>query len=95
MTGKNAIEIYSTHNKGKSFVAEKFIRTLTLIRLGFMRVVFPGEGGVNLSGFSWGGGGGLNSKIGLELVLNSKVFRYMTSISKNAYIIKLDDIVNK
>ena len=49
MTEKNAIEIYSTHNKGKSFVAEKFIRTLTLIRLGFLRVVFPGEGGVNLT----------------------------------------------
>ena len=26
--GKNAIEMYSTHNKGKSVVAERFIRTL-------------------------------------------------------------------
>ena len=26
--GKNAIEIYSTHNEGKSFVAERFIRNL-------------------------------------------------------------------
>ena len=25
---KNAIEIYSTHNEGKSFVAERFIRNL-------------------------------------------------------------------
>ena len=25
---KSAIEMYSTHNKGKSVVAEKFIRTL-------------------------------------------------------------------
>ena len=27
--------------------------------------------------------------------LNNKVFKYMTSISKNVYIDKLDDIVNK
>ena len=26
--GKNAIEIYSTDNKGRSVVAERFIRTL-------------------------------------------------------------------
>ena len=26
--GKNAIEMYSTHNEGKSFVAERFIRNL-------------------------------------------------------------------
>ena len=26
--GKNAIEMYQTHNEGKSLVAEKFIRTL-------------------------------------------------------------------
>ena len=26
--GKNAIEIYSTHNEGKSLVTERFIRTL-------------------------------------------------------------------
>ena len=25
---KNEIEMYSTHNKGKSFVAERFFRTL-------------------------------------------------------------------
>ena len=25
---KNNIEMYSTHNEGKSFVAERFIRTL-------------------------------------------------------------------
>ena len=44
--------MYSTHNKGKSVVAERFIRTL-------------------------------KNKI------------YMTSISKNVYIDKLDDIVNE
>ena len=27
--------------------------------------------------------------------LENKIFKYMTSISKNAYINKLDDIVNK
>ena len=46
--------MYSTDNKGKSFVAERFIRTL-----------------------------------------NNKVYKYITSISKNVYIDKLDDIVNK
>ena len=48
---KNAIEMYSTHNEGKSVVAETFIRTLKM--------------------------------------------KFLTSISKNVYIDKLDDIVNK
>ena len=46
--------MYSTHNKGKSVVAERFIRTL-----------------------------------------KNKIYKYMTSISKNVYIDKLDDIVNE
>ena len=46
--------MYSTHNEGKSLIAERFIRTL-----------------------------------------KNKIFKYMTSISKNVYIDKLDDIVNK
>ena len=46
--------MYSTHNEGKSVIAERFIRTL-----------------------------------------KNKIFRYMTSISKNVYIDKLDDIVKK
>ena len=46
--------MYSTHNEGKSVVAERFIRTL-----------------------------------------KSKLYKYMTSISKNVNIDKLDDIVNK
>ena len=46
--------MYSTHNEGKSVVAERFIRTL-----------------------------------------KNKIYKYMTSISKNVYIDKLDDIVNK
>ena len=50
----NDIEIYSTHNEGKSVIAERFIRTL-----------------------------------------QNKIYKYMTSISKNVYIDKLDDIVNK
>ena len=50
----NDIVIYSTHNEGKSVVAEKFIRTL-----------------------------------------KSKIYKYMTSISKNVYIDKLDDIVDE
>ena len=50
----NDIVIYSTHNEGKSVVAERFIRTL-----------------------------------------KSKIYKYMTSISKNVYIDKLDDIVNE
>ena len=49
----NDIVMYSTHNEGKSVVAERFIRTL-----------------------------------------KSKIYKYMTSISKNVYIDKLDDIVN-
>ena len=52
--GKNDIEKYSTHNEGKSVIAEKFIRTLKI-----------------------------------------KIYKYMTSLSKNKYVDKLDDIVNK
>ena len=51
---KNDIEMHSTHNEGKSVIAERFIRTL-----------------------------------------KNKIYKYMTSISKNVYIDKLDDIVNK
>ena len=50
----NNIDIYSTHNKVKSVVAERFITTL-----------------------------------------KNKIYKYVTSISKNVYIDKLDDIVNK
>ena len=50
----NDIVMYSTHNEGKSVVAEIFVRTL-----------------------------------------KSKIYKYMTSISKNVYIDKLDDIVNE
>ena len=50
----NDIVMYSTHNEGKSVVAERFIRTL-----------------------------------------KSKIYKYMTSISKNVYIDKLDDIVGE
>ena len=50
----NDIVMYSTHNEGKSVVAERFIRTI-----------------------------------------KSKIYKYMTSISKNVYIDKLDDIVDK
>ena len=50
----NDIEMYSTHNEGKSVITERFIRTL-----------------------------------------KSKIFKYMTRISKNVYINKLDDIVNE
>ena len=46
--------MYSTHNEGKSVVAERYIRTL-----------------------------------------KNKIYRCMTSISKNAYIDKLADIVNE
>ena len=49
----NNIDLYSTHNKGKSVVAERFIRTL-----------------------------------------KTKIYKYMTSISKNVYIDKLDDNIN-
>ena len=50
----NGIVMYSTHNQGKSVVAERSIRTL-----------------------------------------KNKIYKYMTSISKNVYIDKLDDIVNE
>ena len=50
----NNIEMYSTHNEGKSVVAERFIRTL-----------------------------------------KGKIYKYMTSISKNVYIDRLDDIVDE
>ena len=50
----NNIEMYSTHNEGKSVVSERFIKTL-----------------------------------------KTKIYKYMTSISKNVYVDKLDDIVNK
>ena len=50
----NDIVMYSTHNEGKSVVAERFIRTL-----------------------------------------KSKIYKYMTSISKNVYIDKLGDIVDE
>ena len=50
----NVIVMYSTHNEGKSVVAERFIRTL-----------------------------------------KSKIYKYMTSISKNVYIDILDDIVDE
>ena len=50
----NDIIMHSTHNAGKSVVAERFIRTL-----------------------------------------KSKIYKYMTSISKNVYIDKLDDIVDE
>ena len=50
----NDIEIYSIHNEGKFFVAERFIRTL-----------------------------------------KTKIYKYITSITKNVYIDKLDDIVGE
>ena len=50
----NDIEIYSTDNEGKSFVAERFIRAL-----------------------------------------KNKIHKDLTSTSKNMYIDKLDDIVDK
>ena len=46
--------MYSTHDQGKSVVAERFIRTL-----------------------------------------KNKIYKYMTSVSKNVYINKLADIVDK
>ena len=52
--GKNDIEMYSTHNEGKSVAAERFIRTI-----------------------------------------KNKIYKHMTSISKNVYIDKLDDVVNE
>ena len=50
----NGVEVCSTHNEGKSVVAEKFIRTL-----------------------------------------KNRIYKYMTAISKNVYIDKLDNIVDK
>ena len=50
----NNTEMYSTHNEGKSVIAERFIRTLI-----------------------------------------NKIYKYMTSISKNVYIDKLGDIGKK
>ena len=50
----NNIEMYLTHNEGKSVIAERFIRSL-----------------------------------------KNKIYKYMTSISKNVHIDKLDNIVNK
>ena len=50
----NDIVMYSTHNEGKSVVAERFIRTL-----------------------------------------KSKIYKHMTSISKNVYIDRLYDIVDE
>ena len=50
----NHIAMYSTHNEGKSVVAERFIR-----------------------------------------IIKNKIYKYMTSISKNVYIDKLDDIVDE
>ena len=52
--GDNVIEMYSTHNEGKSVFAERFIRTL-----------------------------------------KNNIYKHMTSVSKNVYIDKTDDIVNK
>ena len=50
---KNGTEMYSTHNEGKTVIAERFIRTL-----------------------------------------KNKIYKYMVSVSENAYIDKLDDIIN-
>ena len=50
----NDIEMYSIHNKGKSVVAERFIRAL-----------------------------------------KTKIYKYMTLVSKNVYINKLDDIFDE
>ena len=49
--------MYSTHNEGKSVVAERFIRNIKKLK--------------------------------------NNIYKYMTSISKNVYIDKLDDIVNE
>ena len=54
MFKKNSIEMYSTHNEGKSVVAKRFFRTL-----------------------------------------KNKIYKHMTSISKNVYTYKLNDIVNE
>ena len=52
--GENDIEMYSTHDEGKTLIAARFIRTL-----------------------------------------KNKIYKYMTSISNNVYIDKLDDIDDK
>ena len=54
MFSKYDIEMYSTHNEGKSVVAERFIKTL-----------------------------------------KTKTYKYMTSVSKNNNIDKLDDIADE
>ena len=54
MVRKNSLEMYSTHNEGKSVVAKIFIRTL-----------------------------------------QNRIYKYMTLISKNVYIDKLDAVVKK
>ena len=54
LQGNNDTKNYSTHDKRKSSVAKRFIRTL-----------------------------------------KNKIYKYMISVSKNVYIDKLDDIVNK
>ena len=46
--------MYSTHNEGKSVIAERFIR-----------------------------------------ILKNEIYKYMTSVPKNVYIDKLDDIAHK
>ena len=51
---KNDIEMYSTHNEGKSVLSERFIRTI-----------------------------------------KNKIYKCMTLVSENMYIVKLDDIVDK
>ena len=51
---KNDVEIYSTRNKAKSVIVERFIRTF-----------------------------------------KNKIYKYMISVSKNVYIDKLDNVVNK
>ena len=51
---ESEIEMYSTHDEGKSVVAERFIK-----------------------------------------ISKNEIHKYMTSISKNMYIDKLNDIVNK
>ena len=52
--GKNVIEMYSTYNEGKSFLDERFIRTL-----------------------------------------KTKIYKYINSMSRNVYINKSPEIVNK
>ena len=51
---KNVIEMYSTYNEGKSFLDERFIRTL-----------------------------------------KTKIYKYINSMSRNVYINKSPEIVNK